>query len=380
LQVLPALETGGVERGAVDVAVFLKRAGGVPIVVSEGGRLVHELERNGIRHITLPVASKNPLTIRANVSRLEQIVREQGVNIIHARSRAPAWSAFFAARRTGIPFLTTFHAAYKHGNPAKKFYNSVMARGDRVIAISGFIAHLMQEEYGVSPDRIRTIPRGIDLLRFNPDHVTPERMATLSHEWRLPDGRKVILCPGRLTRIKGHAVLFRALAKLERRDFICVLAGSDQGRTGYSAELEELATSLGLEGHVTMVGDCTDMPTALMLADVVVAPSIVPEGFGRVPVEAQAMGRPIIASDIGGMQETVLTGETGWLVPPGDEESLTSAINQALELTPEQRLLVAARAVTHVHSTFSVEQMCWATLDVYQELYGKPVPWALPEG
>ncbi len=376
LQVLPALETGGVERGAVDVALFLKKAGGVPLVASAGGRLVHELDRAGVSHFTLPLVSKNPLNIRANIARLRALIRDHGVEIVHARSRAPAWSAFFAAREAGIPFLTTFHAAYAYGSLPKKFYNSVMARGDRVIAISDFISEHIQSGYGVAPERIRTVARGVDLFRFNPDRVTAERMATLSHAWRLPDERKVILCPGRLTRIKGHAVLFEALAKLGRQDIICVVAGSDQGRTEYTQELESLATSLGLGGIVTMVGDCADMPTALMLADVVVAPSIVPEGFGRIPVEAQAMGRPVIASELGGMRETVLPGETGWLVPARNPAALAEALDQALNLTPEQRLTLAATAMRHVHDHYSVEHMCWQTLDVYQELYGKPVPWA----
>lgn len=362
----------------MDMALFLKAAGGFPVVASEGGRLVHELERAGIAHYTLPMASKNPLTMRANVAALEDIIRRHNIDIVHARSRAPAWSAFFAAKRTGARFLTTFHAAYNYGSTPKKFYNSVMARGERVIAISQFIGEHIVQDYGVDPQRVRIVPRGIDLFRFNPDHVTAERMATLTTAWRLPDGHKVILCPGRLTRIKGQTVLLQALARLDRRDFICVLAGSDQGRVEYSAELEQMAIDLKLEGHVTMVGDCTDMPTAYMLADVVVAPSIVPEGFGRTAVEAQAMGRPIVATNLGGMCETVLPGETGWLVPSGNPDELAVALDQALSLTHEQRLRLATSAITHVHGNYSKDQMGWATLDVYAELYGQPVPWALP--
>lgn len=377
LQVIPALETGGVERGCVDMALFLKLAGGLPLVASEGGRLVHELERAGIKHFQMPMASKNPLVMRANIRRLADIIREHKVDIVHARSRAPAWSSFFAARQTGTAFLTTFHAAYGYASPVKKFYNSVMARGERVIAISDFIARHIHEGYGVPAERIRTIARGIDLFKFNPDNVTAERMAKLAQDWRLKDGLKVVLCPGRLTRIKGQLVLLKSLAKLQRRDFICVLVGSDQGRVEYSAELEQTALDLGLEGHVTMVGECSDMPTAYMLADVVVAPSIVPEGFGRTAVEAQAMGRPIIASNLGGMMETVLPGETGWLVEANKPEPLVAALNEALDLTTEQRQRQTARAITHIHQHYSKDQMGWQTLDVYAELYGQPVPWAL---
>ena len=363
----------------MDMALFLKAAGGLPIVASEGGRLVHELDRAGIRHITLPLASKNPLTMRANIRRLADVIEEYKVDIVHARSRAPAWSAFFAAKNTGAHFMTTFHAAYGLGSNIKRFYNSIMARGERVIAISDFIARHIQENYAVDPARIHTVPRGIDLFKFNPDHVTAERMANLTHNWRLKDGLKVVMCPGRLTRIKGQTVLLQALAKLQRRDFLCVLVGSDQGRVDYSAELEQMATDLGLEGHVTMVGDCTDMPTAYMLADVVVAPSVVPEGFGRTAVEAQAMGRPIIATKLGGMMETVIPGETGWLVGAGNPDELAQALNEALDLTTEQRQRLAMRAVSHIHSHYSKDQMGWKTLDVYAEIFGQPVPWAMLE-
>lgn len=378
LQVIPALETGEAERWCVDMALFLKAAGGTPVVASEGGRLVHELERAGIKHYVLPLASKNPLTMRANIKDLMSIITAHDIDIVHARFRASAWSSFFAAKRSGAHFMTTFHDVYGHGSASGKFYNSVMARGERIIAISQFIADHIAQGYGVDPQRIRTVPRGIDLFRFNPDHVTPERMASLAEAWRLPDGLKVILCPEPLVRSKGHVVLLQSLARLPRRDFICVLAGSDQGRVEYSAELEQLALDLNLEGHVTMVGDCTDMPTAYMLADVIVLPSIIPEGFGRTAIEAQAMGRPVVVSDLGGLRETVISGETGWLVSASNVEALTEALDQALSLTHEQRMRLATSAITHVHTNYSKDNMGWATLDVYAELFGGPVPWALP--
>ncbi len=381
LQILPALNGGGVERGTVDVACFLKRAGASPIVVSEGGRLVHDLERAGVRHIALPVASKNPFVMRANIKRLAQIIKDFDVDIVHARSRAPAWSAFFAAKQTGAAFMTTFHAAYKYQSPLKKFYNSIMARGERVIAISSFIADHIHSVYGVAAEKIRLIPRGIDLFKFNPDNVTGERMATMSKNWGIPDGQKIIMCPGRLSPIKGQGVLLDALGILrkQRADFFCLLVGGDQGRTAYSAELWAKVEALNLSGMVAMPGDVADMPSAYMLADVVAATSVVPEGFGRTPVEAQAMGRPVIVSNMGGMRETVLAGETGWMVPPANPEALAEALNIALDLTPEQRAVLASRAISHVHAHFSMDQMCWATLDTYAELCNCPLPWALPD-
>lgn len=376
LQILPHLETGDVERQAVDVAIFLKRAGGTPIVVSEGGRLVHELERHGILHIYMPVDTHNPLALRANSRRLTALIQEWQVDIVHVRSRAIGWSALFAARHTGTAFLTTYQQPYPYKSRIEKFLNSVMARGDRVIAISGFIADHLSATYGTDRKRIHTIPRGIDLFKFNPDTVTAERMATLTHSWRLNDGQKVILCPSRIDRVKGQHILLEALAQLPRRDFACILAGSVNNDPDYCAELEALAIRLGLEGHVKMVGECADMPTALMLADVVVAPSIEPEGFGRVAVEAQAMGRPVIASRLGGLQEIVLENETGWLVEAGQVEPLAEAIDLALALSPEQRNAIATRATTHVQATYSRDNMCWLTLDVYQDLFDGAAPWA----
>lgn len=365
------------ERGTVDVAQFLTSAGGRAIVVSEGGRLVPDLERYGITHITLPVASKNPLVMLANIKRLIHIIKDFNVDIVHARSRAPAWSAFFAAKQCGVPFITTFHAAYKFNRPLKRFYNSVMARGELVIAISNFIAAHIEHHYGLSPQRVRTIPRGIDLFKFNPDNVTPQRMAAMANGWRIPDGQKVILCPGRLTRIKGHTVLLEALRELKktRNDFFCLMVGGDQGREDYTLELWDMVEQFGLLGQVGMPGDTADMPCAMMLADVVVNPSIVPEGFGRTPVEAQAMGRPVIVSRLGALQETILDGQTGWMVEAADPIALAKALDNALNLTAEERFAIANTAIAHVRQNYSMEQMCWSTLDVYAEAYGRPVPW-----
>jgi glycosyltransferase involved in cell wall biosynthesis len=368
LQVLPRLVTGGVERGTVDVAQALVAHGWRAFVASAGGPMVRELERAGAIHITLPLASKNPLTMRANVARLERVIRERGIDIVHARSRAPAWSAMAAARRGRARFVTTFHNAYGANGSLKRRYNSVMAMGERVIAISEFVARHVVETYGVEPGRIAVVPRGVDLRRFDPERVSPDRMVRLATEWGLPDGTPVVLLPGRLTRWKGHPVLFEALRRLKRSDIHCLVVGSGDQRYGASLELDLARRPLPCS--YAIVGDCRDMAAAYMLADVVVSASTDPEGFGRVVVEAEAMGRPVIATAHGGALETVRPGETGWLVPPGDADALAEALAAALALQPDQRAALAEATRAHVRGNFTVERMTARTIAIYEDLLG----------
>jgi len=367
LQVLPALETGGVERGALQIAAATVKAGWNAIVASAGGTMVRELERSGARHVTLPLDTKNPFVIRGNIDRISRLIQAEGVDLVHARSRAPAWSAWIAAKRLDIPFITTFHGTYNAGSAFKRLYNAVMVRGEPTIATSEFIARHIIETYKVPRERLRLIPRGINFEKFAPERVQPHRMLQLAKDWRLPDGVPVVLLPGRLTRWKGQTVLIEALTLLKRKDIICVLAGSEQGRTPYRQELERLVAGQGLSGQVRIVGDCQDMPAAYMLADVVVSASTEPEAFGRVSVEAQAMGRPIIATDHGGSRETILPGVTGWLVPPGDAAALASALNDAVDLPTEMRLRLAETAIQHARENFDQQTMCDSTLRVYHE-------------
>jgi glycosyltransferase involved in cell wall biosynthesis len=370
LQILPTLETGGVERGTVDIAAALTAAGWRAVVASAGGPMVHEVERVGGQHVMLPVDSKNPLIMRRNTKAIADVIRNHDISIVHARSRAPAWSARSAAQECSVPFVTTFHGTYNFSNPAKKAYNAIMTKGDRVIAISEFIGNHIEENYGTPRERIRVVPRGIDIENFNPDSVSPERMIQLSQAWRLPDDATVIMLPGRLTRWKGQSVLIEAARRLGRPDVRVLLVGDDQGRTGYREELETQIARIGAEGIIHLTGPCRDMAAAYMLADVVISASTDPEAFGRVAAEAHAMGRPVIASDHGGARETVIAGETGWLVTPGDADALARALRTALTMTTEERDTVARRAVAHVHESFTKTQMCAATLDVYAELLG----------
>lgn len=374
MQVLPSLVTGGVERGAVDVAAAIAKAGWRAVVVSEGGPMVRELERAGATHVTLPVASKNPVTMYRNVRRLAELIRATGADIVHARSRAPAWSARAAARRARVPFMTTFHGTYNAGNPFKRYYNSIMAKGARVIAISEFIADHVQSAYHAPPSIVRIIHRGIDIAKFDPARVSVERQVKLSGDWRLPDGLPVVMLPGRLTRWKGQGLLVDAMAQLGRKDVVLVLVGSDQGRSGYRAEIERKVRARGLEGITRIVDHCQDMPAAYMLADVVVSASTDPEAFGRVVAEAQAMGRPTVAPSHGAAPEILIEGETGWTFEAANVASLAAAIEKALALKADARQALAQLAIDHVRANFTKDGMCQATLDVYEELLRESNP------
>jgi glycosyltransferase involved in cell wall biosynthesis len=307
------------------------------------------------------------MAIRRNAAALAQIVRRYKIDVIHARSRAPAWSAYRAARKMRRRFVTTFHNAYDASAPLKHWYNSVMARGERVIAISQFVADHVASAYGVGPDRLRLIPRGVDMKQFDPARVTGQRVADLAAQWRVPEGFGVVMLPGRLTRWKGGLDFIEAMARLERRDVCCLLVGAEQ-RSGFRKELESAIERHGLGRQFRIIEDCRDIIGAYGLADVVISASTDPEGFGRTIVEAQAMGRPVIATDHGGARETVIPGSTGWLVPPGDTEALATAIDHALRLDLVSRDALGFRARAHIAQGFTREAMCSRTIDVYEEL------------
>jgi glycosyltransferase involved in cell wall biosynthesis len=367
LQIVPSLVSGGAERGTIDLAGALAAAGWASYVASNGGPLERDALRAGATHLNLPLASKNPLVMRRNTVTLIGLIRRLGIDVVHARSRAPAWSAWWAASSTGRHFVTTFHNAYDARATLKRRYNSVMARGERVIAISHFVADHAASVYGVGPDRLRTIPRGVDLDVFDPTRVGAHRIINLAREWRLPDGVPVVMLPGRLTRWKGGLDFIAAIAATGRRDICCLLVGSEQHR-GFRRELEAAIERRGLFGLFRIAEDCRDMPAAYMLADVVVSASNDPEGFGRIIVEAQAMGRPVVATDHGGARETIVPRLTGWLVPPRDPAALARGICEALSLSPGERERLARHTVTHVAAHFSREAMCARTIEVYEEL------------
>ena len=367
LQVLPALRSGGVERGTLEIAEAQIAAGFRAIVASAGGEMVPALEALGAKHITLPLTAKSPWAMWRNAAALAALARAEGVALIHARSRAPAWSALIAARRLGLPFVTTYHGAYNEGFPGKRLYNSVMARGDRVIAISHFIADLIRARHGVDEARLRVIPRGVDPRRFDPALVSAERLAALRAAWGVAEGQPIIMLPARVTRWKGQMVLVEAMAQLPG-DALALLVGDATERPAFQAELQARIAGLGLQDRVRLVGHATDMPAALMLADVVVHASTDAEAFGRTVIEAQAMARPVIASDLGAPRETVAEGITGWRTPPGDAAALAAALSRALAMTDSERAALGARARAAVLSGYTTAAMQAATMATYREL------------
>lgn len=375
LQIVPTLETGGAERTTIDVARALARAGMVPLVATKGGRMLAELDEAGAKWLPAPVHSKAPHTLIANVFRLRDIIRRRNVSIVHARSRAPAWSALLAARMTGVPFVTTYHGIYNAKSGLKRFYNSVMARGDVVIANSAWTAAHIGREYPHRRNRIVVIPRGVNLSRFDPAHISATRVEAVRQHWRVRPDDLVVLLPGRLTRWKGQTVLIDAFAALKRGgeypSVKAVLVGDAQGRDLYEAELREQIVKNGLMDIVRIAGHESDMPAAYSASDIVVSASTDPEAFGRVAAEAGAMERVVIATDHGGAREIILPGVSGLLVPPGDSAALADALKSLIDGGPELRARMGREARLHVARRFTVEQMCADTLGVYRDVLAR---------
>lgn len=378
LQAVPRLDAGGSEQAAVEIAEALIRAGASALVATEGGRMATAMTEAGGEIVPLPMASKNPITMLANARALARLIEERGVALVHARSRAPAWSAFLAARRTGRPFVTTYHGAYGSVAPLKNFYNSVMGRGDRVIANSVYTAGLIAARHGVKPDRIRVIYRGVDLAKFAPEAIAPARLARLKAAWGVGEEQPVVLQAARLTGWKGQSLVIEAARQLldENRlgAAVFVLAGDAQGREAYRNELEQSIAASGLAGRVKLVGHCDDMPAAFAIARVAVIASTSAETFGRTSIEAQAMGCPVIVSDIGAAPETIIpAGQqdyTGWVIPCDDPAAIAARVAEALALPPPDRDALGARARRQVAAKFTLSQMQRATLAVYDELLG----------
>jgi glycosyltransferase involved in cell wall biosynthesis len=373
LQVVPELETGGAEQTTLDVARAVIDAGGRALVATRGGRMTARLESDGARLAQMPVQSKNPLVMLGNAARLVDLIRREKVSLIHARSRAPAFSALWAAQATKTPFVATYHGVYKAQSSVKRWYNAVMTRGDLVIANSDYTRDHVLAEHHLDPAKIVTIPRGVDLDRFNPSFVTPDRLAKLRRDWGVAenDRRTKFLLAGRLTRIKGHLTIIEAAARLKaegRKDFLVIFAGDDQGRTEYGEELIKAIGDAGLADEVKIVGHCSDMPAAYLVADVAILPTIVPESFGRAAVEPQAMGRPVIASNHGGTVETVADGTSGWLVPPGDAPAWAAAMIRAIELGSTRRLGMGQVGMNRTRQLYRVDAMCAATLAAYEQV------------
>jgi glycosyltransferase involved in cell wall biosynthesis len=377
LQIVPDLQSGGAERAAIDMAEALAQLGCRSLVASRGGRMVSELQSKGGVWLPFPAATKNPIAMALNSMQLARIIRDEGVDIVHARSRAPAWVSYYATRQTGAKFVTTYHSAYYGGSPIKLRYNAIMASGDVVIAISDYAAERIRSLHPEAAGRVVVIPRGADLRVFSPDAVSSARVERLRAEWGVAPHERVALLPARLAARKGHAVMIDAARRLasEGLDDIRILFVGDPHSDSFRHAIEAQISRAGVEGLVRNVGHCEDMSAAYLAAAVIVAPSTEPEAFGRVAIEAQAMGAPVIVSDIGASPEIVLAPPqtprqqaTGWRVPPGDPEKLAEAIREALAMRASERDEMALRARQNVQARFSVEQMQHATLEAYRRL------------
>lgn len=369
LQVLPELDTGGVERGTIEIATELQKRGIKNFVASQGGRLVHELDKLKIPHLTLPLKTKNIFKMRKNAKLLEDFIRKNNINIVHARSRAPAWSAYWAAKKANVHFMTTFHGTYGLGPwGIKKIYNKVMTFGERVIAISNHIKNHMLKNYKVDESKIRIIHRCADVEIFSPKAVTQARMIGKLREYKIREDKPVILLPGRVTRWKGQHILIEALHLMKNQNYYCIIAGDSQGRQKYVDYLESLVSKYKLKGKVGFFGRYSDAPALMMVSNVVLSTAIEPEAFGRISIEGQAMGKIVVASNIGGSVETIIDGVTGKLYQYDNPQELANALDWALGLSEEEVGKISKAAIKNVKENFTKQIMCDKTIEVYEEL------------
>ena len=368
VQILPALVRGGVERGTLETAAAIQRHGGRAIVISEGGPMVRHLDRIGAIHHELDVYSKNPLRWPKIRRKLKALLVSERVDLVHVRSRAPAWIALPAAATLGIATVSTVHNRFIARSAFKHRYNGKLLKTDHVIAISNYVKELITSQYFGIEDRLSVVHRGVDIDLFNPERVNQTRIINFVDNLAVPEDVPVIMLPARATEWKGHYILLQALAKIKDLPFICLMIGAGDGKPAFVKRLTRFGEALGLEGRFRLTPIVDDMPAALMVADVVVMPSITPEPFGRVALEAQAMGRPIVAFQHGGAVESILPGKTGWLAKPKDVSGLAEALVAALSLGPRQRKLLANAARRHIEQNFSTETMCYQTIKIYRRV------------
>ena len=369
-QIIPALNNGGVERGTIETAQAISDVGWNPIVISSGGMLESQLKRAGAKHFTLPVNKKNPVSWQFTKIKLQKILKGENVDIVHIRSRVPAWIGLPVAKVFDIPTVSTIHGKFEAYNLLKRAYNKQMLKADEIIAISKFTKSVIERQFPkLLPNlSLNVIHRGVDTSVFNPINVTQQRIINEAERIGLPDDLPVVMLPARPSSWKGHLILLRALARLEHLQVAIVLLGAGDFNTGYAEMLEKTSVELGLGANVRITTSSRDMPAALMLADVVVMPSIHPEPFGRIAIEAQAMGRPVIAFDHGGARETILEGKTGWLAKPNDIDSLSENLKTALSISKSKRNELSNLAQSNVKRRFSVRKMTNSTLEIYRKL------------
>ena len=375
LQIIPNMEIGGAERTVLEITSFLKDTNFSSLVLTSGGKLIDDLEKANIEVIKLKIDKKNPYSIIKNFFLFIKIFREKKINLVHVRSRAPAWSAIFAAKKLGIPVLTTWHGHVSNSSFIKKIYNSIMLKGDAVIANSIYTAENISKIYGINKSKIDIIPRGVDVNNFKKSDINSHEIAKIKENWKIFDKEKVIiLLPARLTKWKGHEVAIEAINLLKGESFfkniVCLFAGEQKNSEKYIRNLNRLISSYSLEKKIRLIGKVENMPLAYHASDVILSPSIEPEPFGRIPIEAQASGKIIISCDAGAVKDTIKSGKnfTGFKAIPNNSESLADKIKIALKMENEEIQGMQKRAIMNVKNNFSLESMCKKTLEVYNRL------------
>ena len=376
LQVIPKLGYGGAETGCYDIAHYLPENNCGSFIITSGGELIKFIDKKKVKLIKLPVHSKNPILILINALLISSIILFYKINIVHARSRAPAWSCLIACKLTGRKFVTTFHGTYNFKSKLKKFYNSVMVRSDLIIAGSNFIFSHINENYSKYLNfkkKLLVIFRGINVDYFDPETKLESDEKKLLKVWDINKDKKIILLPGRLTSWKGQELFIEAInlvnIELGYESFYGIILGSDQGRDLYKKKLTRLSEQYGMNNQVRFIDHCNDMALAYKVSDIVVSASIEPEAFGRVSVEAQSMQKVIIASNIGGSNETVVDGKTGFLFQSGDAQSLSKTILKVLNMNDASLKLIGSEGRKNIIQKFNVEKMCFSTYSEYKKIF-----------
>ena len=375
LQVIPKLGYGGAETGCYDLAHYLSENNCHSYIVASGGELLKFIDKKKVKLIKLPVHSKNPILMFFNSIALIFIILFHNISIVHARSRAPAWSCLLATKITRRKFVTTFHGTYNFKNPFKKFYNSVMVRSDLIIAGSNFIFSHINKNYSKHLDikkKFLVIFRGINVDYFDSSTTLDNEENKLTSDWEVDKNKKMILMPGRLTAWKGQEIFIEALNLVNKElgydSFNAVILGSDQGRDIYTKKIKRLAEQYRLTSQLKFIEHCKNMPLAYKISDIVVSASVEPEAFGRVAVEAQSMEKPIIASDIGGSNETIIDNVSGFLFQSGNAEALSKKIVEVLQLDESRLKSIGIEGRKNVIKKFNVEKMCFSTYSEYKKL------------
>ena len=375
LQIIPSMEIGGAERTVLEITAFLKNTNYTSLVLTSGGKLIKDLEKLNIEVVRYPIDKKNPLLIIKNIIELKKLFIEKNIDLIHVRSRAPAWSAIFAARSLKIPIVTTWHGHVSNSSWFKKKYNSIMHKGNALIANSNYTAENINKIYKIDKDKIDIIPRGVNTENFKASNFSDEEKINIKKEWKVFDQNKIILLlPARLTRWKGHEVVIKAIGLLKNEEFfkniVCLFAGNQKGSERYIQNLKETIASLSLDDKIKLIGQVENMPLAYQVSNIILSPSIQPEPFGRIPIEAQASGKIIISSNAGAVKETIRSGQdsTGFKVKPNNSEELAHQIKLVIKMKDEDLQEIKKRAILNVKNNFSLETMCKKTLEVYNRL------------